>query len=479
MWPPALSVSPFTPTQSQHYQSATNQINVPAPTTHDNAGNQTNIGGWTYTYDAEGRMLSATIAPSNRTQYVYDGEGQRVMKLACASTAPCTAATAVAKTVYVYDAGGNLAAEYPDSLGTPPCTTCYVTVDQLGSTRVLTDGSGSVVRRYDFMPFGEEIPADGSVRTAGNGYQSGWDGFTTKFTGQMRDSETGLDYFHARYYSAVQGRFLSPDPANIGADILDPQTWNGYAYVANSPMAFVDPLGLQSLSVGGNCTVCHVGNVPSFHSATPPPPPPAPSFSTVGGVTYSSPVTLGLRYTGYTTEVSLGNRIIYSPGAEVDYATDLMMVAPFRALLGARGAAAAAAAGAAEGLAERSVWNTLAPTLRGRVIETMLGGNLPRTFPVIDKFFNGLATSIKSMDLRLATYLNPAKLESALMGHVDKLAGFSGGQLGTTVVRNVTSRALEVAVPNGAMNAAQRAVFTKVAAQAAEKGIKVIVIPIR
>jgi YD repeat-containing protein len=45
MWPPALSVSPFTPTQSQHYQSATNQINVPAPTTHDNAGNQTNIGG--------------------------------------------------------------------------------------------------------------------------------------------------------------------------------------------------------------------------------------------------------------------------------------------------------------------------------------------------------------------------------------------------------------------------------------------------
>ena len=35
------------------------------------------------------------------------------------------------------------------------------------------------------------------------------------FTGKERDAETGLDYFGARYMSAAQGRFTSPDlPAN-------------------------------------------------------------------------------------------------------------------------------------------------------------------------------------------------------------------------------------------------------------------------
>lgn len=101
------------------------------------------------------------------------------------------------------------------------------------------------MRRYDYLPFGEEIPADGSARTTANGYQSGWDGFTLKFTGQLRDSETGLDFFNARYYSPAQGRFVSPDPENAGADLADPQSLNGYAYVSNSPLLFVDPLGLQ------------------------------------------------------------------------------------------------------------------------------------------------------------------------------------------------------------------------------------------
>ena len=32
-----------------------------------------------------------------------------------------------------------------------------------------------------------------------------------KFTGKERDSETGLDYFGARYYGNTMGRWLSPD----------------------------------------------------------------------------------------------------------------------------------------------------------------------------------------------------------------------------------------------------------------------------
>jgi RHS repeat-associated protein len=39
------------------------------------------------------------------------------------------------------------------------------------------------------------------------------DNILAKFTGPERDTETGLDFYQARYHDSVQGRFLSPDPA--------------------------------------------------------------------------------------------------------------------------------------------------------------------------------------------------------------------------------------------------------------------------
>ncbi len=57
-----------------------------------------------------------------------------------------------------------------------------------------------------------------------------------KFTGKEPDQETGLDYFEARYMSAAQGRFMSPDPENAGAVAGNPQSWNAYSYVVNNPL---------------------------------------------------------------------------------------------------------------------------------------------------------------------------------------------------------------------------------------------------
>jgi RHS repeat-associated protein len=59
-----------------------------------------------------------------------------------------------------------------------------------------------------------------------------------RFTGKERDSESGNDYFGARYYGSTMGRFLSPDysdgpdPVPFG-DLGNPQSFNLYRRVAH------------------------------------------------------------------------------------------------------------------------------------------------------------------------------------------------------------------------------------------------------
>jgi 4-hydroxyproline epimerase len=38
---------------------------------------------------------------------------------------------------------------------------------------------------------------------------------------------TGIIFSTLRYFNGALGRFLSPDPGNAGADLLNPQSWNG------------------------------------------------------------------------------------------------------------------------------------------------------------------------------------------------------------------------------------------------------------
>jgi RHS repeat-associated protein len=56
-------------------------------------------------------------------------------------------------------------------------------------------------------------------------------------TGKERDTETGLDYFGARYFSGAQGRFTSPDEPFADQYESDPQSWNLYTYGRNNPLA--------------------------------------------------------------------------------------------------------------------------------------------------------------------------------------------------------------------------------------------------
>jgi RHS repeat-associated protein len=64
----------------------------------------------------------------------------------------------------------------------------------------------------------------------------------SRCTGKERDSETGLDYFGARYYGSNMGRFMSADSASY-SNSKDPQSWNLYAYSLNNPVTFRDADG--------------------------------------------------------------------------------------------------------------------------------------------------------------------------------------------------------------------------------------------
>ncbi len=143
----------------------------------------------------------------------------------------------------------------------------WLVPDHLGTPRIIVDQTGNRanVKHHDYLPFGEELFAGTGGRTTSLGYLGG-DAVRQQFTSKERDIETGLDYFLARYYSSVQGRFTSPDEFAGGpdelfnfandaaenptfyADLSDPQSLNKYQYTYNNPINLVDE--------DGHCPIC-------------------------------------------------------------------------------------------------------------------------------------------------------------------------------------------------------------------------------
>ena len=58
-----------------------------------------------------------------------------------------------------------------------------------------------------------------------------------------RDNESESDFVQVRYYNLKHGRFAGVNPILSSATIYDPQTWNRYTYLSNSPLKYTDPLG--------------------------------------------------------------------------------------------------------------------------------------------------------------------------------------------------------------------------------------------
>lgn len=211
---------------------------------YDDAGNVTVAPGGVYRYNAENRLAAANGGGDayGGASYFYDGQKRRVKKVMSGVT-----------TVYVYDLLGRVIAEYSSQGGTGGGLS-YLTHDQMGSARVVTDGNGAPKSRHDYLPFGEEINTF-NVTTSGREAVTSYNlaNVRHKFTGHERDPETALDYMQARYYSSTGGRFTGADPYNPVVDsekeedfeeyLGQPQNWNRYAYVWNNPLKYIDPNG--------------------------------------------------------------------------------------------------------------------------------------------------------------------------------------------------------------------------------------------
>jgi RHS repeat-associated protein len=163
----------------------------------------------------------------------------------------------------------------------------YVYSDHLGSSSVLVNSSNNTVvngSRTWYLPFGGYRPGSAPTQTITD----------RDFTGQHENMELGLLYYNARFYAPTLGRFISadtiiPNPAN-------PQSYNRYSYVRNSPLNRIDPTGhLDDCSILGDPNDIQACNDPK------PPTPSGPmvSFGGEGWTTESQgAVSTGALITG-------------------------------------------------------------------------------------------------------------------------------------------------------------------------------------
>lgn len=213
-----------------------------------------------YLYDNENRIcVVRNVLLNSFTGYLYDASGERVAKGTVPNLSYCPAVQGFTSVTAQYllgpggeqvtelDGGGNWKHSnvYGDGLlATYDANGLHLQFgDWQGTRRAQATAAGVGEEQCQSLPFGDGLSCSGS----------GTDATEQHFTGKERDTESGNDYFGARYYSSTVGRFMSPDwslkaePVPY-AKLELPQTLNLYAYVGNNPLTHTDVDGHQSSS---------------------------------------------------------------------------------------------------------------------------------------------------------------------------------------------------------------------------------------
>jgi RHS repeat-associated protein len=196
-----------------------------------------------YQYDADGnRVGKGTVTnwqscdittngyqPTN--DFVLDQSGSQMTEMEILNSASGTTVSLAHSNV---TANGGLFVSF-DSLYNQH----YYLNDALGSRRAQTDPAGIPEQTCQSLAFGDQLLCTGGSVSSPTEHH---------YTGKERDTESGLDYFGARYYASNMGRWMSPDwnsvPDSVPyANLSDPQSLNLYSYTRNNPLSRSDPDG--------------------------------------------------------------------------------------------------------------------------------------------------------------------------------------------------------------------------------------------
>jgi RHS repeat-associated protein len=232
-----------------------------ASMSYDAAGNLTNDGYQSYTYDATGQQ---TYASGTTLTQSYDGDGLRVKKVESGTTTYYLRSSLLGGQViselgsggslqrgYVYFGNQMLAIQQNNQVS-------WVHQDHVTKSQRVTNSSGTVTSTIDLDPWGGE-----TSRSSNQAFQP------HRYTTYERDGN-GSDEAMMRRYAGKWHRFTQPDPYDGSYDLTNPQSFNRYAYVQNDPVNFIDPLGLDPEVVGGilgNGLAAYVGPFESVTTA--------------------------------------------------------------------------------------------------------------------------------------------------------------------------------------------------------------------
>jgi RHS repeat-associated protein len=179
--------------------------------------------GSTFQYDALGRRVQQN-AGATIDNYVYDGMNAVQIQSSMTGNLDLLSGLWLDDWLASTDSTGSVA----------------LLRNALGSTIALVNSAGSLATQDSYEPFGKTTQSGASTS---NPYA---------FAGRELD-QSGLYFMRARYYNPLLSRFISSDPIGLAGGQA-----NFFAYVYNSPMNFVDPLGLSG---GPGENPAPVGNV--------------------------------------------------------------------------------------------------------------------------------------------------------------------------------------------------------------------------
>ncbi|MBR2617754.1 MAG: RHS repeat-associated core domain-containing protein, partial [Paludibacteraceae bacterium] len=201
----------------------------------------------TFTYDGYGRRTQVQFvsgvnfaganavynySKSSTHNYNYDNSG-RLIRESYTATDFSGTVHETRELVYLYDESGIIGAMY--SYNGSALQPYYYHRNLQGDVIAIYDANGEKHAEYAYDAWGncEVVYADNDKVAYAN---------PIRYRGYYYDTETGLYYLNARYYSPEWRRFISPD----AAEYIDPETPNGlnlYAYCVNDPVNYADPSG--------------------------------------------------------------------------------------------------------------------------------------------------------------------------------------------------------------------------------------------